>query len=284
MIFTLFFISSAALLLTNGAAKEPFFSKNESLQLIRHQSFKRLGRDFSGVTLVPDTDRILIIDDSCTILEMQVSSEAFNPLRSISVQGLEDCEAISTLSSSHESLSIAVAEERKGNIVVFNLRPKTKKITCPEDCEIYFVDKMQTFFRRNSGIEAMATQSLSDKKLFYIGKEEFPKKVYTGMLEKNEFKVKELWNAEESLPYEGDIAGMFFYQDQLFILDERMRRIRQVDAKTGVIFSELRLPKKKMFQIYEGIAFRKNASRNLEIIVVAEKNSVFLFQLVDNTH
>lgn len=254
---------------------------DDSVQLIQYEEFPSEGSDFSGITHIPESERYLVIDDSCKVIEIDTAGDELTILRNVKLKGLDDCEAIAFMEAKGERhYKVAVTEERHGNLVVFEIPEKAEEIKIKETAESYFVDDVTTFFRRNSGLEALCkVDSENGIDLFYVGKEEKPKKVYEVRLEDNEIQVREPWDAEEKFPKNGDIAAMDFFEGALWILDERLSRVYEVKPENGEITGMWQLPKLGGFKRYEGISVTRRDGGTIQIVVVAEENSIFVFQV-----
>ncbi len=240
------------------------------------------GKDFSGIVFSQFTRTYFIIDDRCRIIEIDTGpgGGSFNILRQINLKGLDDCEAIAlTGRGSKEEFEIVVAEERRGNLAFMELSEKTQEISFNSKDRIKHVMNVGPFWQRNRGIEALAIDgSDQEEQVFYIGKEEMPRKILKGKISGDVLNLRIPWNAENLLPMGSDIAEMTFYEGMLFLVNERQGFVYQIDPDVGNIISSFKLPGAGREQ-YEGISFSPLSSTEHEMILVSEKSNVWLFRV-----
>lgn len=267
---TLFAVLLVFTLASPSFAAAPFFDKERKVTLAASREFPELGKNFSGAVYYPENGRYLVLDDSCKIIEISYSEEWIEAVGSIKIKGLKDCEDIAVLTDG----SVAVTEERKGNIVFFDL-PVKNILDCKKNCEVFHVEKMKSLTRPNTGLEALTASG----PVLYAGKEEFPRKIYRLTSQNKSYKVTVPWNAEKSLPEGSDISGMVYFENSLFILDERGETVRQVEPSSGKILSSYVLPKFSVFSHqYEGIAMVRRG-KSVEMLIAAEKNEIQVYRI-----
>ncbi len=252
-------------------AAEPFFTDARKFQLAARAEFEELGRDFSGAAYVSASGRYLVLDDTCKIFEMNIDGGEIRHQRTVRLRGLEDCEDIAVLADGR----VAVTEERKGNLVFFKLGSETVSVDCSAECEVFHLTDIKGFRRKNSGLEALASDRAGDE--LYAGKEEFPRKIFRVTMGRAGLKSETPWDAEALLPAGSDIAGMEYFEGSLFILDERGKMLRQVDPENGKILSSFSLPRRRGLHRCEGISMTRK-DRGIEMVITAEKNEVLVYR------
>lgn len=252
-------------------AAEPFFTKERKVMLAASREFPERGKDFSGAAYFPQTGHYLVLDDSCQIFEVEYSDGWLEAVRGIKVKGLKDCEDIAVLPDA----GLAVTEERRGNLAFFRLPGAQEKISCPEDCRIFHLDKVRSLKRPNAGLEALAVNG----PILYAGKEEYPRKIYRLTFQNKSYKPVVPWDAEEKLPKGSDVAGMVYFEGALFILDERGETVRQVEPASGNILSAFTLPHfTAPSHKYEGIAMARKG-KTVEMLIAAEKSEIQVYRI-----
>lgn len=278
--FLILFISAPFL----AEAKNPpasIFNASTKVELVFKENVKGLGNNFSGVDYVVSKNHYFILDDDCRVFEVKIENKAMVLVRTVLLNGFKDCEAIVHLPSQSEPgmIRMAVAEERRGTMVLFDLKDHVPMVARTE-AKVFHVDKMTSFLHGNSGLEAMAVDdTFSDHPMFYFGKEEFPRRVYHGLFnEAGELVMMSPWDAEEKLPKGSDIAELYFVEGKLLVLDQRGSVIRQVHPKTGDLISELKLPPSGWSK-YEGMTVFRRGPKLLEMMLVAEKHVVLFFYI-----
>lgn len=265
----------------DGAAEEPraFFSSPESFEIIARAEFKGLARDFSDVVFMPDTGNLMVVDDECSLFEMSAETGKIVLRRTVKLLGLKDCEAAAVLPDQGAGDRIGIAEERRGRLAVFTLDSKASAVDCRRECTFYPVDRVTTFWRQNSGLEAMTVDKTGAQPVIYFGKEEHPKKIYRAVMDAQGLQISQPWDAEKLLPQSSDIAGMEYFEGALFLLDERREMVRQVHPSSGQVISSFQLPPRPWVigHRYEGIALMKKPD-SVWMAVAAEKNEILLFR------
>jgi uncharacterized protein YjiK len=263
----------------SGTAETRLFTPLTKVVLIFKENVQGLGKNFSGVDYVVSKNHFFIVDDSCKIFEIKIRDRKVVPVRTVVLDGFHDCEAVAHLprQSRPGALRMAVAEEALGAVAIFDLEDGASQVSRVQ-IRTFQVAEMTTFWRKNSGLEAMTADSISDPPVFYLGKEEFPKRVYQGLPAGGEMTFMELWDAEKQLPRGSDIAELYFFEGKLLVLDQRGEKIRQVHPKTGELLSELKLPGIGWSK-YEGLSVFRRGPKLLELMVVAEDHWVFFFEI-----
>jgi len=264
-----------------SSQRKPFFSKERNFQLIFKEEILGFGRNFSGITRIPETGNYFVIDDlENNILEFQIEGATVTYQRTIELQGFHDIEAIGYVRPlGGGNYQIAVAEEQRGTFALFSVGPKIDLVDYHSDCEIFFIDDVSTFMRKNSGIESLCVDhTSSDPIVYYFAKEEFPRKIYRGIIDGNKLKITIPWDADELFPHGGDIADLFYFRDNLFVLDERKDAIRQVDPENGDIISRFQLPPSG-YHKYEGLSIYDRGNGTLEMIIVAEDHEILIYEV-----
>ncbi len=244
------------------------------------KNFRELGRDFSGITYVPETDRYWVLDDTCALFEMKIEGEKIESLRTVRFKGLDDCEAVTTLPPEKPGvIRMAVTEERRGNVAFFEIGPDTQEIDCPAQCRVEHVINISIFsFNRNTGLEAMTA---APGGVLYIAEEEFPRRMWRTVFQPGKLELSKIWDAEAMLPSGSDIADLTWFDNSLFVLDERAQNLRRVDPETGKILFTYKLPQRfGDLHRYEGVAIvRKNGK--IEMVLASEKNEVMVLRKPD---
>jgi len=249
-------------------------------KVLLHERFREQGNDFSGVARVPGTDRFLVIDDSCKLLEFTITPEKISIERALMLNGLDDCEAIVVLpSEQNKQYRVAVTEERRGNVAVFSLKPTDQEVDCARDCRTYPIDNVSTFWRPNSGLEGMALVAFQDVPVLYIAKEEYPKRMYRVELGADAPKVSIPWDAQQRFPIKGDIAGLTFFEGNLWVLDERLEQLYEVSLADGHLLNRWSLPASGFWDRHEGLAVSRSDAETIQIVMVSERHSVYLLEV-----
>lgn len=133
--------------------------------------------EFSDIAFSDGLNHFLILDDTCAIIEVSISEKTVTPLGETKILGLDDCEGLSVLSTNSDgSQKLAVVEERRGRLAIFDYVSDAPYINCYHDCLLHYVADVTTFFRRNSGLEGLAYERLEETDTFYLAKEQAPKK------------------------------------------------------------------------------------------------------------
>ncbi len=272
-IYFLIFFSTKSVQADNS---EAFFTPQNPPQLVLQEEMKGLGNNFSAIVHASAVEHYFILDDSCQLFEIGIKSQRPVLVRKIILNGFDDCEGLAILNrqSTPDILSMAVSEESRGTLAKFDLKKNQSQIR-RQDVQVYFVEKVTTFWRRNSGLEALAVNEGVIPPIFYLGKEEFPRRIYQGNTEQKKWTALP-WNAEAVLPMGSDIAELLYFENSLFVLNERQDRIHQMDLKTGKILSEFKLPFSG-WNKYEGLSIFRRKDGDYEMMIAAEKHELLLY-------
>ncbi len=244
-----------------------------------------MGRNFSDAAFVPQTNQFLILDDYCQLIPVELRGQDFHALRSIKLNGLEDCEALAYVRSAEapsESYQVAVGEE-KGSVAMLWIGSAVTVVDCPDDCEPHKIEKMVSIMRPNTGLEALAVDARNpDNLIFYAGREEGPRKFYRGVFQDQALHFDSPWDAETMLPAAADIAGAAFFAGRLFLLDEHGGKVREIDPASGRTVSEFTLPDAGKVK-YEGLAFALREHGAIEMLIAAEPDRILIFRFEDHS-
>ena len=240
-------------------AKEGIFNKyNYKLGL--QKTLAGGERESSGITYNPIEKTLFIVDDKRKMTEISLEGEI---LRDIELEGFYDTEGIAHV----RDQTFAILEERKGRLVLIDIPPKVEKIRI-EEGTFYDIEPNAG----NNGLEGIGYHAFHN--LFYIAREQFPKKVYVVGLEKGKALVREDFDGDQ-LPVR-DLSAVAISEQwtpHILILSQKSKRIMEVD-KDGKVVSSFSLIPYVYFGKTEGLAIDEKG----RIYVVIEKGNENFFR------
>jgi len=211
-------------------------------------------KNASGLTFNPNTGTLLCIrDHPAAIVEFTPVGEA---KRTIEMEGFYDVEGIVHM----EDDTVAVIQEGRGDISVFNITPETREIR-KADTTTIVVDRVGS----NLGLEGLTYDPAT--KVFFIVKEKEPRKVYKVTLDGE---VSHPWDAEKNTMELSDLSGIHFdpATGHLYVLSHESQAV--VECSTdGKVVSRLHVEMGKA----EGITVTADGA----LYICGEPDSLLIF-------
>ncbi len=255
-----------------------FFLKTTNSQSIPINQYKQKGEkitypfindDLSGITYSNKTKTLFMVqNDPPNIYEVDLAG---NFIRKIKLTGFDDTEGISHIAETQ----FAIAEEKKGRIVFFDILSNTSEINLQENYAIQLPNPENDSWGLNDGLEGVSYNP-SDQKIYTV-KEKDNKGFFAFDLP-DRF-PSNLTNADiiipcdvnsAGFPFLKDLAGVYHQGNSILMLSEDNKVLVQIDENCNEI-SRLSLA---AMEQPEGITISDEGF----LYVAGEKNELFIFE------